>query len=188
MKHGAPYKPTSQGAIERFNQTIQNQLETAYNNSSDENPFVLSDQLQLILHLYNNEWRHSSSKRIPIALLNETNPYNLEEARLNTQKRVSNACKLIETKLDITVGDEVLIQEDIIYEKSSSIWYLRTDNTYGKKLEINYSIFGKVVSVRDDFVVVQIIQSMKFDKGILIMVKPDAIKKINPQFSQSINT
>ena len=86
------------------------------------------------MNLYNNQWKHTTSKRIPVELFNETDTSRLEEAKQNIQKRVSYACNLLKKTLEINVGDEVLIREDIIYEHSSSTWYLPQIQTYGKKL------------------------------------------------------
>ena len=55
LKHGAPYKPTSQGAVQRFNQTIQKQLDVAFKNSTAETPFNLANQIANIMNLYNNQ-------------------------------------------------------------------------------------------------------------------------------------
>ena len=59
--------------------------------------------------------------------------------------------------------------------------------TYGKKLEINYSIFGKVILVKDDTVLVMILQSSKFENGTLILVKSETIKILNSSVNQALN-
>ena len=120
-------------------------------------------------------------------MFNESDTSRLEEAKQNIQKKVSYACNLLKKTLEINVGDEVLIREDIIYEHSSSTWYLPQIQTYGKKLEINYSIFGKVILVKDDTVLVMILQSNKFENGTLILVKSETIKILNSSVNQALN-
>ena len=51
-----------------------------------------------------------------------------------------------------------------------------------------YTIFGKVILVKDDTILVMILQSKKFENGTLILVKSETIKIMNSSVNQALNS
>ena len=63
--HGAPYKPSTQGRIERFNQTLQRELAKAVNQSVKK---TWIDKVDAITHSYNRTF-HASIKMSPFTAM-----------------------------------------------------------------------------------------------------------------------
>ena len=123
-KLGAAYKPTTQGAIERFNRTIQDQLEKLFRAKANGPDFDLQKELDKVLKIYNNEWIHSTTGMIPAELLNENDLEILENVIIKRDQIMSNACEAKTVSLYARENQHVLIRDDIIHEKRSNVWYL----------------------------------------------------------------
>lgn len=87
---GAPYKPTSQGCIERFNRTVQENLLKAFKNSTKEDPFILCNEIILFLEDYNYTFNHSTTKMIPFKLFKEKSEEKLNEIQESRNELLMN--------------------------------------------------------------------------------------------------
>ena len=68
---GAAYKPTSQGCVERFNRTIQDQLDKSYRSKISQAEFNIYEELKKNTDMYNNDWIHSTTGKRPAELINK---------------------------------------------------------------------------------------------------------------------
>lgn len=178
-KKGAPYKPTTQGCVERFNKTIKEELKGALERNSD---LVLTEALEHILDDYNN-WKHFSTGKKPSDLFNIINEEDLEEVRKYRNQKLTINFKSKEKHLNLKENSNVLIRNDIILEKSSGIWYTKNEASFSNGItQKMYDIVGIVRVVSSDHIVVQIKKdSVNFKKNSIIMVKESALKEVSDE-------
>ena len=183
-RKGAPYKPTTQGCVERFNKTIKQELKEALERNSE---LGLTEALKTIITDYNS-WKHSSTGKKPIDLFDFTNEEDLDEVREYRNKRLKDNFRTKEKHLNLKENDNIIIRNDIIIEESSGIWYTKNEKTFGNdKMTKIFNIIGTVRAISNDHVLVQIKKdSSNFKKNNIIMVKENALKKVSDEAMKNL--
>lgn len=113
LQHSLPYKPTSQGAVEKFNQTLKNYM-FRYMTEHKSKRYV--DNLQLFCYSYNTT-QHSTTKHTPYEImfkrhesykmLNDLVHKNISD---NAKKMIENSLKnQAAMKEEIEIGDKVRV-------------------------------------------------------------------------------
>jgi transposase InsO family protein len=113
LQHSLPYKPTSQGAVEKFNQTLKNYM-FRYMTEHKSKRYV--DNLQLFCYSYNTT-QHSTTKHTPYEvmfkrhesykMLNDLVHKNISD---NAKKMIENSLKNQQAmKEELDIGDKVRV-------------------------------------------------------------------------------
>lgn len=175
-KLGAPYKPTSQGAVERFNRTIQDLLDKAYISKGKLTDFNLKNEITNILELYNNHFVHSTTGEKPAILFKETNEDILKVVIERRNKKIGYACKKKTTSLNLQENQYVLINDNVIFEKKQNFWYLPDVNHSTKNQKIVFSSLALIIALKENYIILQIIKSPIFQENSIILVKEEGLK------------
>lgn len=73
-------------------------------------------------------------------------------------------------------NDNILFSNKIIYDKQSNIWYLPNKSGSGKKNKEIYNSLAVVLSVKDNFIIVNVVKLLLFKSNFIMQIKQEALK------------
>ena len=141
--HGLPYKPQSQGAVERVHKTIKTSLTIKKLEIGKENQLDLESIISDINQIYNNTI-HSVLKATPNEVFFSTNEKFLKTIKKNVldyYKKKNN--DLDKPELD----DKVLISSNIVIKENKTSKLKIVEKNKVKKGSSIYIIPGKVIKI-----------------------------------------
>lgn len=137
LRHGLPYQPKTQGAIERFNKTIKEGI-LAQMTQNNNNKYL--DSLQSLVYAYNSQ-KHSTTNFTPFQVLFRRDQAIDTLTRLvkgniekKADKMVADSIKKSKsTSEPLYIGDKVRVDNQVF--KSTR----KLNNKYGKKSKLYWS-------------------------------------------------
>lgn len=149
LQHSLPYKPTSQGAVEKFNQTLKNYM-FRYMTEHKSKRYV--DNIQLFCYSYNTT-QHSTTKKTPYEIMFKRHESFKMLNNLVYKNISDNAKKMIENSLknqaamkeELDIGDDVRV--GLLFLKENR----RKQNAIMKKNKQHWSSeIYKIEDIRND--------------------------------------
>ena len=157
IRHKIVESSQQNGAVERFNRTIQNTLKRQY--LEQPSHFDLDETLPRILEVYNSTV-HGTIKRKPRDILHCRDASLLEKVICNRDRKKKRVNTVPQGSLNLCIGSQVLIYDDVEFDQTSMSFVI-AEVKKGRKSAIpaNYSSTGIIEGFAGDSYTVKVIAS-----------------------------